>query len=298
MQHALIDATRCRLPAEIITRTRTSLLRIADAVRRAEFLVAHLRGLARIEEAVERNLAGSPAPQPALISSKTIAAAAADATALDLLSLPPDRWRAVLAAAAPRQQRAALRRVVAIADSYARTAPDRAHQIADVVLALVRCDRLPICAPLLRRQLAGRALLARARALVTMRAYADALPVIAGAHQAFPRTIAYARYRILAQLLHAEALAATGDAASALGTLLVCAHRAIDHIEPSALVDALATLAVILCAHAEHGVARSALSLASHVASQPGNEASIVTLRNALTECAFLGYAAESGVVD
>src|SRR5439155_23269767 len=133
-----------------------------------------------------------------------------------------------------------------------------------------------------RHGLAGRALLARARALITLSAYADALPVIAEAHAALPHTFAYKRYRIHTQLLRGQVLAATGHNAEALETLIVSARLAIDHIEPRALVDALASVAVILCAHAEYDIARPALALAAHVARQPGNESSLTTFHTSL----------------
>jgi len=66
-----------------------------------------------------------------------------------------------------------------------------------------------------------------------------------------------------AQLLRAQVLAATGDAAEALETLTVSARFAIEHIDPRALVDALASIAVILCAHREYELARPALALAA-----------------------------------
>ncbi|HEY6141365.1 MAG TPA: hypothetical protein VI670_26720 [Thermoanaerobaculia bacterium] len=158
-------------------------------------------------------------------------------------------------------------------------------------MRIVRHDRLPRRAPLLRRQLAGRALLVRARALIALHAHADALYAIAEARAAFPRSASYDRDRMRAQLLRGQVLAATGHASDALQTLTVCAQLAIDHIDPDALVDALASTAVLLCAHSEYGTARTAIALATRVAGSAGNEASLAALQASLAECAFLGYA-------
>jgi tetratricopeptide (TPR) repeat protein len=173
----------------------------------------------------------------------------------------------------------------------ARTAPERARLLADFILRAVRSDRLPPQAPHLRRQLAGRALLARARALITLRSHAGALSIIAEAYATLPRTPDSKRYRIHAQLLRGQVLAATGDPVQALETLIVSARLAIEHIDPPALVDALASVAVILCAHRQYELARPALTLAAYVARQPGNELALAALQNGLAECASLGYA-------
>jgi tetratricopeptide (TPR) repeat protein len=280
---AQTDTLRQPLPAEIIRRTRRSLAEIYAAARQAEVLIGALHNLPRVQAAIERNLRARP--------SRPTTATATGAAALDeLLSLPPERQYALLASIRPRRQRITLKRIAAAADACARTEPERAQQLADFILRTVRCDHLPPQAPVLRRQLAGRALLARARALLTLHAHAAALPVIAEAHAAFPHTIAYERDRIHAQLLRGQALAAAGDDTAALQTLAVCARRAIEHLDPPAVVDALASLGVVLCAHAEYDIARPALALAAHIARQPGNESSLAALHTGLAECAFLGY--------
>ncbi len=280
------DTLRQPLPAEIIRRTRTSLAEVYAVVRQAEILIARLHSLPQVQAAIERNLRTR--------SSGPAAATAADAAALDeLVSLPPERQRALLASIRPRRQKIALKRIAAAAGACARTEPERAQQLADFILRTVRCDRLPPQAPVLRRQLAGRALLARARALLTLHAHAAALPVIAEAHAAFPHNLAYERDRIHAQLLRGQALAAAGDDTAALQTLAVCARRAIEHLDSSAVVDALASIGVVLCAHAEYDIARLALALAAHIAQQPGNESSLTTLHTGLAECSFLGYPAQ-----
>src|SRR5207248_10288793 len=92
------------------------------------------------------------------------------------------------------------------------------------------------------------------------------------------------------QRLRGQALAAGGDDIAALQTLAVCARRAIEHLDPPAVVDALASIAVVLCAHAEYETARPAIALAAHIGQQPGNESTLATLHTGLTECAFLGY--------
>jgi hypothetical protein len=125
---------------------------------------------------------------------------------------------------------------------------------------------------------------------VALHAHAEALPVIADAYAAFPRNASYDRYRMHAQLLRGRVLAATGPAVEALQALDACAHFAIHHLDPPAFVDALTSIAVLLCAHHEYATARSALALAAHVAAQPGNEASLPALQAGLAECAFLGY--------
>jgi len=265
------------LPAEVIDRTRAALAGIYAAARQADVVVA-------------RFLA-SPLVQAALERRRAVAAADADTGALELSSLPAERWHAVLASLGRRRQKAALNRAAAAADACARTAPERAQLLADFILRAVRRDRLPPRAPLLRRQLAGRALLARARALLALGAYGGALRVIAEAHATFPRTEGSKRHRMHAQLLRAQVLAATGGAAEALETLTVSARLAIEHIDPGALVDALASIAVILCAHGAYELARPALALAAYVARQPGNEPSLMALQSGLAECAFLGYA-------
>ena len=283
---AAIDTLRQPLPAEIIRRTRTSLAEIYAAARQAEFVVGAFLNLPQVQAAIERNLRArpsGPATQPA-----------AGAAALDeLLSLPRERQHALLASVQPRRQKVTLKRIAAAAAACAGTAPERAQQLADFILRSVRCDRLPPQAPVLRRQLAGRALLARAHALMTLRAHAAALPVIAEAHAAFPHTIAYERYRIHAQLLRGQALAAAGDDIAALQTLAVCARRAIQHLDPPAVVDALASIAVVLCAHAEYETARPAIALAAHIGQQPGNECTLSALHAGLAECSFLGYTAQ-----
>jgi tetratricopeptide (TPR) repeat protein len=279
------DSLRQPLPAEIIRRTRTSLAEVYAAARQAEIVISALHNLPQVQAAIERNLrARSSRPAAPTVT----AAAAIDA----LLSLPPQRQHALLASLRPWQQKVTLKRTAAAACACARTQPQRAQQLADFILRSVRSDRLPVQAPVLRRQLAGRALLARARALLTLNAHAAALPIIAEAHAAFPHTIAYERDRIHAQLLRGQALAAAGDATAALQTLAVCARRAIEHIDPPAVVDALASLGVVLCAHAEYDIARPALALAAHIAQQPGNESSLATLHTGLAECSFLGYTA------
>jgi hypothetical protein len=282
---AAIDTPRQPFPAEIIRRTRTSLAEIYAAARQAEIVVATFLNLPQVQAAIERNLRAR--------SSGPTAATAAGAAALDeLLSLPPERQHALLASIKPRRQKITLKRIAAAAAACARTEPERAQQLADLVLRTVRCDRLPPQAPVLRRQLAGRALLARARALLTLHAHAAALPVIGEAHASFPHTAAYDRDRIHAQLLRGQALAAAGDDAAALQTLTVCARRAIEHLDPSAVVDALASAAVVLCAHAEYETARPAVALAAHIGQQPGNESTLSALHACLAECSFLGYTA------
>jgi hypothetical protein len=273
---AHIDNARQPLAADVVARTRASLAGLYAATRQAESLVDDLLHLPLVH-ATERRRAG---------------AAPANSAALELLSLPVERWHAVLAALAPRQQKATLQRILAASAGFAQTAPDRAHRLAACILHVVRAARLPRHAPLVRHQLAGHALLLRARALITLRAYADALPIVSEAYVAFPRGAAYDRDRMQAQLLRGHVLAATDHAADALQTLTACAQFAVEHINPSALVDALASAAVLLCAHREYSVARSALALASHVATRPGNEASLPALHAGLAECAFLGYEA------
>jgi tetratricopeptide (TPR) repeat protein len=290
-----IDVARHELPAGVLDRTRASLAEIYAAARHAELLVGRLLGSPQAQAAIERRRLSASARSSRPASSAETAAASARAAALELLALPRERWPAVVASLGRRQQKIALKCIAAAADACARTAPDRAHQLADFLLQAVRRHRLPAQAPLLRRQLAGRALLARARALIALRSYASALPVIADAHAAFPRTAAYRRYRIDAQLLRAEVLAAAGHDAEALETLTVSARLAIDGIEPRRLVDALTSVAVILCAHKKYEIARPALALASHVAQQPGNESSLTTLHNGVAECAFLGYSDDGG---
>jgi tetratricopeptide (TPR) repeat protein len=266
------------LPAEIIAGTRAALVDIYAAANQAEFLIRHLMASPLVQATVARR---SPAALPA---------AAADAGALELLSLPAERWHAVLAALGARQQKATLKRAAAAAYACARTAPERAQLLADFILRAVRRDRLPPKAPHLRRRLAGRALLARARALITLRAHACALPIIAEAHATLPRTADSQRYRVHAQILRGQVLAATGDPAEALETLAVSARLAIEYLDPAALVDGLASIAVVLCAHGEYGLARPALALAAYVARQPGNEPSLMALQTGLAECTFLGY--------
>jgi len=277
------DNIRQALSPETIAQTRASLAQIYTAARDAESLVNHVMQLPVVQRGIQRRLARAAARAN---SPNPVAAAA-----LDLLALPPERWYAVLAALTPRQQKATLQRVIAAANTFACTEPHRAHRLTSSILRIVRHDRLPQRATLLRRQLAGRALLARARALITLRAYAGALPVIADAHAAFPRQTTYARYRMHAQILRGQVLAATGHAPDALQILVACAQFAIDHIDPHALVDALASIAVLLCAHHEYTTARSAIALAAHVAGQPGNEELLPALHAGLAECTFLGYA-------
>jgi len=273
------------LPPEIVARTCASLAQIHTAARHAELLVNHMMQLPQVQRAIERRRAGA---------ATRASAANAAAAAIELLPLPSERWYAVLAALTPRQQKAALQRIIAAAATFARIEPHRAHRISGSILRIVRRDCLPQRATLLRRQLAGRALLVRARSLITLRAYAEAMPVIAEAHAAFPRHATYDRYRMHAQLLRGQVLAATGRASDALQTLAACAQFAIDHIDPHALVDALASIAVLLCAHHEYTTARSAIALAAHVAGQPGNETLLPALHAGLAECTFLGYAQPS----
>jgi tetratricopeptide (TPR) repeat protein len=279
------------LSAEIIDHTRTALAGIYAAAHQADFIIAHFMASPLVQAAIERRRASAAARGSRAASSSAPPVPGPGARALGLLSLPAESWHAALASLDRRQQKATLKCAAAAANACARTAPERAHLLADFVLRAVQRDRLPPQALLLRRQLAGHALLARARALITLGAYTGALPVIAEAHAAFPRTEASKRYRIHAQLLRAQVLAATGDAAEALETLTVSARLAIEHIDPRALVDALASIAVILCAHGAYGLARPALALAAYVARQPGNEPSLTALQAGLAECAFLGYA-------
>jgi hypothetical protein len=277
------DTIRQALSPEIMARTRASLAQIYTAARHAESLVNQVMQMPLVQRAIERRLASAAA--------RANSANPAAAAAFELLSLPSERWYAVFAALTPRQQKATLQRIIAAAGTFACTEPHRAHRLTGSVLRIVRHDRLPQRATLLRHQLAGRALLVRARALITLRAYDDALPVIADAHAAFPHQTTYARYRMHAQILRGQVLAATGHAPDALQILVACAQFAIDHIDPHALVDALASTAVVLCAHHEYTTARSAIALAAHVAGQPGNEEVLPTLHAGLAECAFLGYA-------
>jgi len=279
-----IDKAHAALSPALIASTRKRLAQLYAATQYAESLVDDLLCLPLVQVAIERRrIAGMPPGRSPR--------AAAEAAAVELTSLPPERWRAVLAGLAPRQQKRTLQRMLAAAGPFTQTDPDRAYRLAGAILRIIRNDRLPARAPLVRRQLAGRALLLRARALITLRAYADALPVVSEAHAAFPRGSAYARDRMQAQFLRGQVLAATGHPADALQTLTACAQFAVEHIDPAALVDALAAAAVLLCAHREYGVARSALALAAHVAGRPGNESSLPPLYASLAECAFLGYA-------
>jgi hypothetical protein len=278
------DNTGEPLSPELIALTRKSLAQLYAATQHAESLVDSVLSLPLVQVAIEHvHLAADARPDRS-------PRAAAEAAALELLTLPPEQWSAVLAALAPRQQKAALQHVLAAARPFARTEPDRAHRLAGSILRVIRNDRLPPRAPLLRRQLAGHALLLRARALMTLHACADALRVVTEAHAAFPRGDAYAHDRIQAQLLRGQLLGATGHAADALQTLTACAQFAVVHIDPCALVDALAAAAVLLCSHREYAVAHSALALAAHVAGRPGNEASLPPLYASRAECAFLGY--------
>ncbi|HEX9441720.1 MAG TPA: hypothetical protein VF909_18675, partial [Roseiflexaceae bacterium] len=205
-----IDTPREPLPPEVIERTRASLAQLYAAAVHAEFVVNGYLNLPIVQAAITRRRAAAAARDACAASSPTSTPGTRHPPALELLSLPPERSRAVLAAMPRRHQSAVLRMVSAAAAACAHTAPGRAHELAGFILRTVRSDRLPVQAPLLRRQLAGRALLARARALVTLRAYAAALPVIAEAYAVLPRTDAYALDRIDAQLLRGQALAATG----------------------------------------------------------------------------------------
>jgi hypothetical protein len=278
-------SARQPLSPDVIARTRKSVAHLYAATQQAELLVNHLTNLPLVQLAVERRRGNSAHAQ--LTGSPR---ATARAAALELLSLPSERWCAILAALAPRQQKATLQRILETAATFTRTAPDRVHRLAGSILRVVRDGRLPRQAPLVRRRLAGHALLLQACSLITLRAYADALPAVTEAHALFPRNEMYDCDRMRAQLLRGQVLAATGHDADALQTLTACAQFAVEHVDPIALVDALAATAVVLCANHEYSVARSALALAAHVAARPGNGASLPALHATLTECAFLGY--------
>ena len=275
------------LSPELIARTCQSLAQIYAAAKYVEVFVDEVRSWPIVQLALERQRVAARTPR----SSRR---EAAEAAALELMALPPEQWAVVLAALAPPQQKATLQRVLAAAGPFTRTEPDRAHRLGGSILRVVRSDRLPPRAPLLRRRLAGHALLLRARALMTLGAYADALPVVAEAHATFPRDVTCARDRMQAQLLRGQLLGATGHVADALQTLNACAEFAVDRMDMPELVDALAAAAVVLCTCREYGVARSALALAAHVAGRPGNEASLPALHASLAECAFLGYPDDS----
>jgi tetratricopeptide (TPR) repeat protein len=280
-----VSATRNTDPLseEVIARTRNSLEQIYAAIHVADSLHDHCRSLPIVKMIVEDGDAGAIAPRHGN------AARAARAAAAELLALPADSWRASIAALAPPVQRATLRRLITAADTHVPTAPDRALRFADTIVAAIRGARLPAEAPVLRRHLAARALLARARALIALQDYAGALPTIADAYRTLPRTAASARHRIDAEILRGRALAATGHPAEALEMLVIGARRAVEHFKPLLAVDALTALAVLLSTYAEYALARSALKLAAHIAARPGNESAAATLHAALTECAFLG---------
>jgi len=269
------DDVRQPLSPEVVAQTRASLARIDTSAREAEQLVGRLMQLPVVQRSMELRRAGAT---PARCANP----------ALDLLSLPAEEWHARLVALTPRQQRKALQRIVAASAALACNEPHRAHRLTGSILQIVRHDRLPQRATFVRHQLAGRALLVRARALITLHAYADALTAIAEARAALPRGDSYDRYRMHAQLLRGQVLAATGHASDALQTFTVCAQFAIDQIDAHALVDALASTAVLLCAHSEYGTALTAIALATRVARSAGNETLLATLQASLVECAFL----------
>jgi tetratricopeptide (TPR) repeat protein len=280
---AHVGATRDPLSEEVIARTRSSLAQIYTASRVADALHDHCRNLPLVKMIMENGDYAADAP-PRGSSSR-----AARAAAVELLALPPDSWRASIAALAPPVQRGTVRRLITAADTHVPTAPDRALRFADTIVAAIRGARLPAEAPVLRRHLAARALLARARALIALQDYAGALPAIADAYHTRPRTPTSARYRIDAEILRGRALAATGHPAEALEMLIIGARRAVEHYKPLLAVDALTALAILLSAHAEYALARSALKLAARIAARPGNASAVPALHAALAECAFLG---------
>jgi len=215
------------------------------------------------------------------------------AQASDFLSRPAGQWDRVLTDIPAHHRPRTLKHLVADAEERSRTDPERAHAITSFVLRHIAAVAAPSGA-LLRQLLGGRALLAHARTLVALRAYDAALPLVAAAHAAVPRGRLYARYRMHAQLLRAQVFAAIGRDEEALDTLAVCALVAIEHTDDCALVDALTTMAVVLCTHCAFDLARSALILAEHVALKNGHERPAIALHDALAECAFFGYAEAS----
>lgn len=280
----MITNARPPLPSDVIARTRAALHEICAAAHEADVVVEQFLALPCVQAALRNRRPVPPGkarhrdrPSPA-----------------ELLNLPPDRWDPALDMVPGRQQSALVQDFLAAAEACASTAPERAESIAAFVLRQVARVRAISYAPLLRRQLIGRALIVRARALIALHGHANALPVIAEAYAALPKTTACKRHRVHAQLLRAVVLAAGGDDREALQILIVCARFAVEHIDHALLVDALAAIAVILSVHSQFDVARPALTLAAHVVRHYGDEYTMSALQNTLTECIFLGYTSDS----
>lgn len=274
-------AVREPLSPAVLARARASIADICAAAADADRTIRQLVTSPQVQATLQGRREEALAPR-----------APAEPTPA-LLSLPAEMWDGALADLPPVRHLSILKRLIAAAHDHVPTDPQRAHAITSFVLRHVGDVPLPPYAPMIRRLLAARALLAHARTLVALRAYGLALPIIAAAHAAVPLTTARPRYRMHAQLLRAQVLAALGHDEEALATLAVCALFFIEHIDHPALVDALAAMAVILCVHGAFDLARPALILAEHVAMKNGHQHPAHALHTAFIECRFLGYGAQ-----
>src|ERR1043165_9810512 len=131
------------LSDELIARTCKSLAQIYAAAHTAESLLDSIRSMPIVQVALERRSLAARSEHGRLRRET------AEEAAADLMDLPTERWGAVLATMAPRQQKATLQRVLAAARNFTGTEPDRAHRLAGSILSVTRIDRLPPRAPLL-----------------------------------------------------------------------------------------------------------------------------------------------------
>lgn len=275
------------LPRELLARTGDSLLRIFAAAYEAEEVIKQFLGLPAVRAALEReHNKAAPSARP----KSSTAGETSHACTTRLLSSPAGTWDRIVADWPASRRVGTFRHLIAVAEEHLHSNPERAHAITSFVLRQMTSAPPLRHAATLRELLSGQALLAHARALVALRAYSAALPVIAAAHAALRGSRAYEIERTHAQLLRARVLAAIGRDEEALDTLAVCALAAIEHADDCAVVDALAIMAVVLCTHGAFDLARPALILAEHIALENGHEHAIDALHSARTECAFLGY--------